>query len=113
LAQFTFQNNTLIEEIGLPAANEALRINETDPILLDLVGFGHYLLGDLDTAESFFQQAAGLSPDNPQYWFHLGLVSLARGENLPAREYLDRAINLDTASPVAEEAKRVLARYFP
>ena len=113
LAQFSFQNNTLVEEVGLEAARNALLLNVDDPVALDLMGYGYYLLGNQPLAQRFLFRALELTPEDPRPWFHLGLVSLALGENQRAYESLARAVDLDPASPVAEQAMRVLARYFP
>lgn len=113
LAQFAYQNNTLIAEVGLAAARQALLLNDDDPVALDLMGFGYYLLGDFPTAQRFLFRARELAPDDPRPWFHLGLVFLALGENQQAHAHLSRAISLDPASPTAEQALRVLTRYFP
>lgn len=113
LAQFAFQNNTLIEEVGLAAARQALLLNDQDPLALDLMGFGYYLLNDLSTAQRFLSQALEISPDEPRLWFHMGLVSLASGETQRAYDQLIRAVDLNPSSPVAEQAIRVLTQYFP
>ncbi len=113
LAQFCFQNNTLVEEVGLEAVRAALLINKSDPVALDLMGFGYYLLGDMPTAQRFLFQALEITPEDPRPWFHLGLVSLALGDYQEAYDQLVRAVDLDPSSSIADQAMRVLARYFP
>ncbi|HLF90232.1 MAG TPA: tetratricopeptide repeat protein [Anaerolineales bacterium] len=113
LAQFVLQNNTLVEEVGLAAARQALILDPDDPVALDLIGFGYYLLGDFLTAQRFLLETLEIAPDDPRPWFHLGLVFLALGENQQARVYFIQAVDLDPSSATANQAMRVLARYFP
>ncbi|NUM49014.1 MAG: tetratricopeptide repeat protein [Anaerolineales bacterium] len=113
LAQFSFQNNTLIEEVGLAAAREALLLDDQDPVALDLMGFGYYLLNEMSTAQRFLLQAVALTPDDPHPWYHLGLVSLWLGDTQQAYDHLTRAVSLAPSSSIAEQAQRVLMRYFP
>lgn len=113
LAQFCFQNNTQIEEVGLAAVRQALVLDDQDPVALDLMGYGYYLLNDMTLAERFLLQALEITPESPRPWFHLGLVSLAMGDTQKAYEQLTHAVALDPASPVAEQAQRILLQYFP
>ena len=113
LAQFVLQNNTLVEEVGLAAARQALILDPGDPVALDLMGFGYYLLGDFLTAQRFLLEALEITPDDPRPWYHLGLVLLALGENQEARVYFIQAVDLDPSSATANQAMQVLARYFP
>lgn len=113
LAQFCFQNNTQIEEIGIPALREALVLDNQDAAALDLMGFGYYLLNDIPTAQRFLSQALELAPNDPAPWFHLALISLAQGEYPSAQEQLEHAIELAPTSATATQARRVLTQYFP
>jgi tetratricopeptide (TPR) repeat protein len=113
LAQFCYQNNTFVEEIGLVAMRQALVLDAQDPVALDLMGFGYYLLNDMPLAQRFLLRALELTPEAPRPWFHLGLVSLAVGDTQQAYDQLTRAIALDPASATAEQAQRVLMQYFP
>ncbi|GAB4578519.1 MAG: hypothetical protein Fur0022_12540 [Anaerolineales bacterium] len=113
LAQFCFQHNTQVEEVGLVAVRQALVLNPDDPVALDLMGFGYYLLEDLPTAQRFLLEALELTPEDPRPWFHLALVSLAYGDSQQAYDQLTKAVSLDPESSIAGQARRVLARYFP
>lgn len=113
LAQFCYQNNTQIEEIGIPAMRQALVLDNQDSVALDLMGFGYYLLNDIPTAQRFLSQALELAPNDPDPWFHLALVSLVQGEYPAAQEQLEQVIELAPTSSTAAQARRVLMQYFP
>ncbi|MFQ5615241.1 MAG: tetratricopeptide repeat protein, partial [Anaerolineales bacterium] len=113
LAFFSLKNSTQIEEIGLAAARQALLLDEDDPIALDLMGYGYYLLGDMVTAQRFLQRSLEINPEYAPAMFHLGLRYLAQGDSSNARKQLLRAIALAPNTPTAEQAARILERYLP
>lgn len=51
-----------------------------DAISLNLAAEAHLLTGDIKRAESFFQQASKLAPDDPKYKTALALTLLAKGQ---------------------------------
>jgi tetratricopeptide (TPR) repeat protein len=46
-------------------------------------------------AERFFTEITGKNPDNPEGWYYLGRVKMAKGENKTAIDLFERAIDLD------------------
>ena len=51
-----------------------------DAMSLNLAAEAHLLTGDIKRAESFFQQASKLAPDDPKYKTALALTLLAKGQ---------------------------------
>jgi tetratricopeptide (TPR) repeat protein len=113
LSLFAFQNNPQIEEIGSAAARRALLLREEDPIALDLMGYGYFLLNDMVTSRRFLQRALDADQGYGPAHLHLGLVDLAQGNLSEARRHLDEAINLVPGTSTSAQAERVLDRYFP
>lgn len=69
-----------------------------DPLLLEY-GTTLALTGDLDGAEAAFSALLGLGPYEAAAWGNLGNVCLIRGEVETARDFYDRAVELDPDDP--------------
>ncbi len=108
LAMFSISRNYEVNTIGLDAARKALLLNPNSPALLDLMGTGLMLLGDLDSAERYFLQADALDPDQAAILIHLGQVHIYRGEKEIAFDYLRRAIEVAEESRLRDMADRLL-----
>ena len=63
LAKFSIGHNFQVQEAGLGAARQALLLSPRNPVYLDLLGTAYMILGDLDNAERFFQQALERDPE--------------------------------------------------
>ncbi len=63
------------------------------------LGFGYWITGDLAASEEAFNAATALAPDNWYNWNALGSFLAELGKVEPAREALDRAVEL--APPAA------------
>lgn len=114
LARYALNNEIQIREIGISAAQQALLLDENDPIALDLLGYAHYLLNDFSTAERYLQRAIVIQPDYASAHFHLALVYLLDGKPDLAYESLQTVLTLaPESSPIATQAQRALSRYFP
>ena len=113
LSRYALQNGFQIEAIGLAAARQARLLDPDDPIALDLLGYGYYLLDDLSLAARFLHQSISFDAQYAPAHLHLGLVHLAQGEPDAARQHLVQAIDLAPDSPTAVQAQRVLDRFYP
>lgn len=108
LAMFSISRNYEVNTIGLEAARQALSLNPNSPALLDLMGTGLMLLGDLDSAERYFLQADALDPNQAAILIHLGQVNIYSGEKESAFEYLRRAVEVAEESRLRDMANRLL-----
>jgi len=108
LAVFSISRNYEVNTIGLNAARKALLLYPNSPALLDLMGTGLMLLGDLDSAERYFLQADALDPDQAAILIHLGQVHIYSGEREIAFGYLRRAAEVAEESRLRDMANRLL-----
>lgn len=99
LAVFCVTHNYEIETTGINSARQALVLNPDSPALLDLMGTLYMAVGDLDSAERFFNQADKLDPDQAAILIHLGQLYLQKGDIQTGFTYLQRA------SETAQEAR--------
>lgn len=93
LAIFCFTHNYEVEQTGLVAARKALALNPSSSALMDLLGTGLMLAGDLDSAERFFLQANEMDPRQSAILIHLGQLKVLQKEFTQARNYLQQAID--------------------
>jgi tetratricopeptide (TPR) repeat protein len=113
LSEFSIRHGIQIRQIALPAARQALILAPADPASHDLMGHTLLLLGDYNNAERFLWQAIRLEPDYALAHLHLGLLSLLQGRSSDAIRQLTLATTLAPETPTAEQARRLLRRYFP
>jgi Flp pilus assembly protein TadD len=64
--------------------------------------------GDLVNAERFLRRLLEANPDFALAHLHLGLLYLLRGDRAAALQELNRTISLDSGSPEARQAQRLL-----
>jgi tetratricopeptide (TPR) repeat protein len=113
LAQFCLQYQYQVGVVGLPAARQAVLLNEKDALSLDLMGQVLTSLGDVTSATRFFERAIAAQPDSPDPHLHLGLLLIQAGDWGEARRQLLLASNLQHGSVSGQQAIRLLQQYFP
>jgi tetratricopeptide (TPR) repeat protein len=113
LARFSLNYEAQVEEIGLPAARQAVLFGEDDPAAYTLLGRAHMLLGNEYYPVRFFSQALEIDNTYPDAHFYLGTYYLEHGETKDARFHLESAQDLGGDGPIGELAQQVLERYFP
>lgn len=113
LAAFSVGSELQVREVGLPAARQAVLLDERDPRSLDLLGQAYALVGDPLSAVRFYRQALEADPEFVGAHFHLGLLQLAQGERAAGRRHLETVVSLAEGTETAENARRVLQYYFP
>jgi tetratricopeptide (TPR) repeat protein len=113
LAGFCIRHQVSMQEVGLPAARQALLLDDQDPLNLDVMGQALYLVGDLSNAQRFFQRALQADAGFAQAHVHLGLVYIMQGERELAYQEWSLVISLAPQSPAAEQAQRLVKNYFP
>ena len=108
LAEFSIVHNYQLESAGLPAARQALALEPENPVMMDLLGTAYLQLGDLDSADRFFQQALMRDPEQAAILIHLGQLSLLREEKEAAFDYLRRAVTSARDERLRDLANRLL-----
>lgn len=88
---------------------KAYQLAPDDAAIIDSMGWGHYLLGNLDKSVEFLNRAFSANPD-PEIAAHLGEVLWKRGDKDGARKvWADSA----KANPDNEALKAVMKRFIP
>jgi len=89
-------------------AKEGIRKFPKDGKLYDVLGWIYYNEKNYKKAQKNFQEAIQLSPNNPLYFYHLGLLHLQNGEKANAKDAFNQALGLldqKTAKKFAAEIK--------
>lgn len=108
LAVFCGQNNTNVEDVGIPAARKAVQLQSNDPIMLDTLGWLLILDEKNNEAERKLLEALTYDPQSASVHFHLGLLYLQRDDRASALDYLLQARDLGSM-----EAEVLLNQEFP
>lgn len=95
LAQFYVDVLPRAEE-AVTAAQQAAALAPDNPMAQEVVGWAHYLNGDLLAARAALEKAVQLDPELARAHYHLGVVYSALGEEERARTSYERAIDLDS-----------------
>ena len=107
-AEFSITHNYLVETTGLASARQALALDQSNPVLMDLLGSAYLQLGDLDSAERMFNQALARDPEQAAILIHLGQVYLLREDRESALDYLRRAVVSAREDRLRELANRLI-----
>jgi len=113
LAVFCSQYGVQVEEVGLPAAREAVSLSPDDPQTLDALGWVFLALGRPEEARYHFTQALEIAPEFALANLHLGIAALQLNDRAAAFHHLSRARDLDANGPLGEQAQMLLNQYFP
>jgi cellulose synthase operon protein C len=76
----------------------------------DTLAWAYYKIGAYDSATPLLQEAIIKSPQNPTYYYHLGLVYWKSGKVALAKTNFERSLRLDPKSSRAGEIHQVLAQ---
>jgi predicted Zn-dependent protease len=112
LARLSLNYDIRLDEIGLPAARQAVLLDDEDPISNLLLGRCYLQVGNTDMAERFMWQAVQLSPDYAEARYFLGLLFLNQGNQTAAQEQLNLAYQLAPTDSIGLQALQVLEQYF-
>jgi tetratricopeptide (TPR) repeat protein len=100
-------------KVRIPEAMElvekAYQLNSEDAAIIDSMGWGHYLLGDLGKSVEFLRRAFSSNPD-PEIAAHLGEVLWKQGDHDGARKVWDEGVK---ANPDHEVLRAVIKRFIP
>ena len=81
-----------------------------EPKVMDTLGWIYYLKGINLFALEELQDSLSRIPDNPVVIYHLGKVYYRNKQYEKAREYMEKALELDSNFKGADEARRLLNR---
>ncbi|MCB0117875.1 MAG: tetratricopeptide repeat protein [Anaerolineales bacterium] len=112
LAVFCAENSVRIEDIGLPAAQQAVLMNPNDPSVLDALGYVYLSTGRFASAEETLKQAVEISPQYFPAHIHLALTYLSQGNQAAAFNSLTYVRDAEGAGVYAEAARQLLDKYF-
>ncbi|MFQ5921861.1 MAG: tetratricopeptide repeat protein, partial [Anaerolineales bacterium] len=107
-AQFSLDYEIELNEVGLPAARQAVMLKPRDAAALDRLGYTHFLLGNWTLAERFILEAIRANGNLASAHYHLGLLGLATGDAVGGRGALASAVALDPDGRYGNLARRSL-----
>ena len=112
LAIFCAENNVRLEDVGLPAAQQANLLAPNDPATLDALGYVFLSTGRYASAETFLLQAIDINPEFFPAHIHLAMTYLSQGNQPAAFNTLTYVRDAEGAGVYAETAKQLLDKYF-
>lgn len=112
LAVFCAENTIQVEEIGLPAAQQAFALAPTDPVVLDTLGYVYLSTGRFANAELVLKQAIDIAPEFYSAHIHLALTYLAQGNRAAAFNLLTFVRDAQNPGGYADAARQLLDKYF-
>jgi tetratricopeptide (TPR) repeat protein len=113
LAMVCAENGVAIEEVGLPAAQTAVKLAPNDALALDALGFVYYSSGRYANAEDTLKSAVEINPQLYAARIHLAMNYLIQGNKSAAFDALTYVHDADPNGPDGERAGQLLAEYFP
>ncbi|MFN8383074.1 MAG: tetratricopeptide repeat protein [Anaerolineales bacterium] len=113
LAVFCAENGVHVEDIGLPAAQNAVQLAPNDPFALDALGFSYFSSGRYANAEQTLQQVITAYPDHFPAYIHLAMTHLAQGNRAAAFAQLTHVRDADVGGAYSAQADEMLKQYFP
>ena len=113
LAFFCADNSVYVEEIGLPAAQQAVTLAPNDPAALDALGYIYLSSGRYASAEDSLLLAIEVAPEYFPAHIHLAMNYLALGNRAAAFNSLTYVRDADSSGVYEGTAVQILRRYFP
>jgi Tfp pilus assembly protein PilF len=93
---------------GVAAAEETAALLPEDPVVQDLLGWAHHLVGDLLHARVALERAVELDPTFGRAYYHLGVVCTQLGDDDAANWAYRRAVDLDAEGTYRAKALQAL-----
>ncbi|PKO06640.1 MAG: hypothetical protein CVU41_05945 [Chloroflexi bacterium HGW-Chloroflexi-3] len=109
LARFCGEYKVEIQEIGLPAARQALLIDEENWEAYDTLGWLFLLLEDYTTAERFLTAAYKEAPESALVNLHLGQLFYFQNKNQLSTYFLKRSIEFAENDQLIQLANKFLS----
>ena len=80
---------------------------------MDTLGYIYYLKGNYPNAVTEFQDSLSRDPENPVINFRMGLAQYKNNDKAKAKDYFEKALELDPNFKEADEARRLLEETPP
>lgn len=109
LARFCGEYKVEIQEIGLPAARQALLIDEKNWEALDSLGWLFLILEDYTSAERFFTSAYKEAPESALVNLHLGQLFYFQNKTQLSTYFLKRSIEFAENEALIQLANKFLS----
>ncbi|MBI5825633.1 MAG: tetratricopeptide repeat protein [Chloroflexi bacterium] len=113
LAVFCAENGVHVEDVGLPAAQNAVRLAPNDPLALDVLGLSYFSSGRYANAEQTLLGVISRYPNHFPAYIHLAMTHLAQGNRPAAFSQLIHVRDADAGGVYASLAEEMLKQYFP
>ena len=113
LAIFCAENNVYVEDVGLPAAQNAVLFAPDDPDALDALGWSYLSSGRYANAEQTLLDVVDRFPDHLPAHIHLAMTYLAQGNQAAAFTELTYVRDADANGSNGLFARQLLERYYP
>ncbi|MBN1120461.1 MAG: tetratricopeptide repeat protein [Anaerolineae bacterium] len=113
LAQFYIDEEYLLDEKGIVLAQALVDENPGSAGAHAALGWGHFLLGEFDTAFSEMDTALDLNPDLPRANAHKAVLLESQNRMDEAVAYYSRAVELDPDGYFGAFSRRALERIVP
>ncbi|MBL8101944.1 MAG: tetratricopeptide repeat protein [Anaerolineales bacterium] len=113
LAVFCAENGIHVEDIGLPAAQNAAQLAPNDPFALDTLGWAYLSSGRYANAEQTLLDVISSYPNHFPAYIHLAMTHLAQGNRAAAFNQLTFVRDADAGGNYAALADEMLKQYFP
>jgi tetratricopeptide (TPR) repeat protein len=113
LANFCIDYNYDISGIGLPAALKAMALAPKDVQNWVTLGRTYSSTGYQNLARDKWLGAIKIDSNNVPAHLYLGIYFLQQGDDNQSYLHLMQASELDPQGPYGEQARRMIARYFP
>jgi tetratricopeptide (TPR) repeat protein len=110
LTRFYLDHNIIAGGRGVEAAEQLVALAPGDAGAHDLRGWAALQVGDYVTTEDSLLRAISLDPTLAAAHYHLGLLRIAQGVPVEAREAFVRARDLDTTGELAPLIERKLGQ---
>ena len=113
LANFCAENGVQVEDVGLPAALNAVNLVPNDPFVLDVLGLSYLSSGRFANAEQTLLELIAAYPNHFPAYIHLAMTHLAQGNRSAAFNQLTYVRDADAGGNYAALADEMLKQYFP
>lgn len=102
-----------LEDIALPAADLAVKMDPDRPEALDALGWTYYALGQYASALDVLAGASERFPDRSEVRLHLGMTQLVLGNRQEAYQELIFVRDLGGNASDTALARKLIEQYFP
>ena len=108
LAQFSLDHGVDPAGLALPAARNALALDQASAEGWALLGQAHLVEGEMLLADRLLRTSIQLDPGSPASHYHLGLARLSLQDPTGARAAFESVLRIDPEGAYAELARRSL-----